>query len=325
MKKLKILFTNSPPLIKYGIASGFDQLGHETFVMDNKYRLWDKNKDEQLRLFKEVVDEFRPDIVFSECFVDFAESIFLYTQEKGIFHCYWAIEDLPFNHWLGSYWVNYADYVFTTSAECLPAYRNKGKKAELLLFGCNPEFHKYCGADEKYLSDAVLVANNYDTRSHQVSDFLNELIKQKYNLQVYGNEWWLDENRKFNLKNNREFYYGHLPYEELSSVYSSSKIALGFNLDDTSYTQTSMRMYEVLGCGGSLLVSYYTKSQELLFHDHIYLPKNKDEFMLIVKEIIFMTDEQRRQKAKSAQEYVYKYHNYKLRAEKVIEAYKGVI
>lgn len=322
MSSLRILFTNDSPLIKYGLKSGFDNLKHNTLVMSEDNRLWDKPKEVQTEIFKIVVDKFKPDIVFSECFANFAEDIFTITKEKGIFHPFWSIEDTPHEHWIGDYWSNYADYIFTTTAECLPSYWNKGKKAELMLFGVNKKYHRKHAMKQKYQNDISLIANNYDRRSYQVTDFLIPLLEKKYNVSVYGNEWWLDGSRKTNLLNHKEAYKGYMSYEEMPYVYSSSKIALGFNCDGASVTQTSMRMYEVLGVGGALLVAPYTMGQEYLFRDLVYLPRTTDELFLMVDEILSMSDYDRIIKAKQGQRYVYKYHTYDMRAQQVIDAYK---
>lgn len=319
-KKLKILFTNNAPLIKYGISVGFKNLGHEVFIMDKEYQLWDKSKEEQIELFKLAVEEFRPSIVFSECFANFAEGIFEHTKEKGIFHVFFSIEDTPHDHWIGDYWSDYADYIFTTTAECLSNYWNKGKQAELMLFGCNPSFHK--SVKTNVSKDIVLVANNYERRFKQTREFIIPIVNNGYNIEIYGNEWWVDPNKEINLYG-REVYKGYMPYENLPLIYSSSKIALGQNLDGDSVTQSSMRMVETLSIGGALLVSPHTKSQEFLFNDHIYLPKTTQEMLDIVDEILNMSDNQRQLKAKKAQKYVYKYHNYDLRAARIIEIFFG--
>ncbi|WP_440110366.1 glycosyltransferase family protein [Paenibacillus sp. QZ-Y1] len=318
---LKVLFTNNSSLIKYGVASGFSNLGHEVHIMDGIYQLWDKDKEQQVELFKEYIENNHVDIVFSECFANFAEGIFEYTKEKGIFHAFFSIEDTPFDHWIGDYWSDYADYIFTTTAECLPNYWNKGKQAELMLFGCNPNFHKR--VDSGIQRDIVLIANNYERRFEQTKRFIMPVVENGYDVSIYGNEWWMDSNREINLLSHPSIYKGYGAYEDLPYLYSSSKVIIGQNLDDKSITQTSMRPYESLSIGGGLLVSPWTPAQEYLFHDHVYLPKNTDEMLLMVDEVLNMTDRHRTWKAKRAQQFVYKYHNYDLRAKQVINAYHG--
>nr|WP_145401449.1 glycosyltransferase [Paenibacillus xylanexedens] len=318
---LKVLFTNNSSLIKFGLASGFKNLGHEVHIMDGMYQLWDKEKEVQVELFKDYIENNHVDIVFSECFANFAEGIFEHTKEKGIFHALWSIEDTPFDHWIGDYWSDYADYIFTTTAECLPNYWNKGKQAELMLFGCNPDFHK--NTDSGKQRDIVLIANNYERRFEQTRKFIMPVVERGYDVSIFGNEWWIDSNREVNLLNHPSAYKGYGAYEDLPYLYSSSKIILGQNLDDKSITQTSMRPAESLAVGGGILISPFTPAQQYLFHDHIYLPRNTDEMILMIDEVLGMTDIQRKQKAKKAQEYVHKYHNYNLRAEQVINAYHG--
>jgi len=319
--KLRILCTNNSQLIKQGIASGFGNHGHEVFIMEGPYQLWDKPKEIQVELFKEFIESHSIDMVFSECFANFAEDIFEYTKAKGIFHAYWAIEDTPHDHWIGDHWSNYADYIFTTTAECLPNYWNKGKPAELMLFGCNPTFHKQVTTEIH--RDIVLIANNYERRANQTKNYILPVVEHGFDVSIYGNEWWMDSDRETNLLKHSEVYKGYGAYEDLPYLYSSSNIILGQNLDDQSITQTSMRPFEALAVGGGILVSPYTPAQEYLFHEHIYLPRNTDEILLMVQEVLNMTDRQRRIKAKKAQKFVYKYHNYDLRAEQVINAYHG--
>ncbi len=318
-EKLRVLFTNNAALIKYGIASGFKNLGCDIYIMDGKYQLWDKSKEVQIELFKEIIEIFKPDLIFSECFANFAEGIFEHTKEKGIFHAYWAIEDTPHDHWIGDYWSDYANHIFTTTAECLPNYWNKGKKAELMLFGCNPSFHKTVPTETR--CDISLVANNYERRSKQTKDFIFPLVEQGFDISIYGNEWWMDQNREINLVNHPQVYKGYKAYEELSLLYSSSKIVIGQNLDDHSITQTSMRPFEAVAIGGGIFVSPWTKAQEYLFHDLVYLPKTTDEMIQMVNEVLKMTDRQRKIKANKAQKFVYKYHNYDIRALQVVDAY----
>ncbi|MBD8839492.1 glycosyltransferase [Paenibacillus sp. CFBP 13594] len=323
MRKLKVLFTNSAPLISVGISSGFKNLGHEVYIMDGFQTLWNKPKHEQIEIFQRVIEKESPDLVFSECFADFSEDIFIYTRKVGIPHFFWSVEDTPHTHWIGDYWSDYADHIFTTSAECLPNYWNKGKSADLMLFGCNPSVDKKLPFNKQFVSDISLVANNYDSRSYQVTDYLFPLINSSKNVSVYGNSWWNDGTRKVDLSDFPNVYKGYVSYSESTEIYSSSKIALGFNCDKDSITQTSMRMFQVLAVGGGILISPFTPAQQYLFHDHVYLPKNTDEMLLMVDEVLSMTDIQREQMAKKAQDFVYKYHNYNLRAEQVINAYHG--
>ncbi|NPV54134.1 MAG: glycosyltransferase family 1 protein [Firmicutes bacterium] len=118
-----------------------------------------------------------------------------------------------------------------------------------------------------------------------------------------------------------DIYGGILPYEELPCVYSSAKIILGMNCDDTSATQTSMRPYEALACGGGLFLAHYTKAQENLFGDLIFQAKNKEETLELMEMILHMDSEERQEIARKAQKEVYEKHNYAARAQQIVEVY----
>lgn len=326
MSKLKILFTNNAPLIKYGIAEGFKQLGHEVYMMEDEYNMWGKPKPEQIELFRKFFNNVKPDVCFSETFAEFNEEIFIYTKNKGVPHIFWAVDDVwepnkPLNgNWntIGNHWSNYADIVCTTTVERLDYYKSKNKKAGLLLFACNPEFHKKTLLNREFETDIIFVGNNYKDRSEKFENFLQPLIEKGYKVKIYGNEWWVDKNYPVNLLNNKDVYSGYLPYELLPAAYSSAKIVLGLNLSEGSKTQTSMRMTESMAVGGGILVSAHTISQENLFGEYCYLPKNTSELLSMVDEVLTMSEDHRLEKAKNAQNFVYEYHNYKLRVEELL-------
>lgn len=322
-KKLNILLTNEAPLIIYGIKSGFDNLGHNTFVMSGENRLWGKSKEIQIEIFKNYIDNNHIDLIFSECFSDFSEEIFKYSKLKNIPHFFWSIEDTPNVHWIGDYWSKFADHVFTTTAECLMNYWNNGIGADLLPFGVNKDYHKPYSSYSQYTNDIVLVGQNYDRREDKSIQYYYPIIKQGYDFKIYGNDMWIDEKRKCNLNWTIETYKGMIAYEDLGKLYASSKVILGAQCDDQSYTQLSMRNFEVLGWAGNsaIMISPYSKAQEFLFGEHIYLPKTPKQMIDMIDEVLSMSDKQRIKKAKEAQNFVYKYHNYDIRAKKVLDVY----
>lgn len=320
---MKILFTNDPPLIKYGLAEGFRQTGHEVkIMMGEAERLWGQSLAEHKRRLKKAIGEFRPDFLFTEGHPGFDPGT---TCEIADFykipHLYWAIEDPICTEITLKTYIPYVDYVFTTTIEKVPVYRGLGKKAELLLFGCNPEFHRFMGVCDKYKYDLVLVANNYSSRYKEVEWFILPLIKRGYQLKIWG-IWWDDSTRPVNLLSYPEVYGGLLPYEEMPAVYSSAKIILGLNCDGTSLTQTSMRPFEALACGGGLYLGHYTKAQENVFGELIYQTHNTAETIATVDLILALNENERRRIAFKAQKEVYEKHSYRNRALQIINAFQ---
>jgi spore maturation protein CgeB len=321
--KLKVLFTNAAPLIKFGLAEGFSQLSHQVKIMlSEEERLWGQSINDQKKRLRRAIEKFKPDFIFTEGHPGFdAKSICETALHFKIPHLYWAIEDPVCTDLTIKSYIPYVDYVFTTTIEKLPIYKALGKKAELLLFGCNPEFHRYTGPTEKYSYDLVLVASNYSSRYEEIKWFLLPLVEKGYHMKVWG-IWWDDPDRPVNLLNYPDSYGGVLPYEELPSVYSSSKIILGVNCDDTSITQTSMRPYEALACGGGLYLGHYTQAQENIFKDYIFQAHDMEETVAKVNMILDLKEEERHLLAQKAQKMVYEEHSYHNRARQIIKAWQ---
>lgn len=61
------------------------------------------------------------------------------------------------------------------------------------------------------------MANNYERRKQQTSDFVIPLVEQQYDISIYGNDWWIDSKRQPNLLRHRNAYKGYQPYETLPS------------------------------------------------------------------------------------------------------------
>lgn len=322
-KAMRVLFTNESPLIKYGLAAGFRQIGCQVrIIMGEEERLWGGVPPrEQRRRLLSVLREFKPDFVFTEGYPGFdGPTVCNAIRSLSIPHLYWAIEDPVSTESVSMIFAPLADYVFTTAAECVPRYESLGKGSEVLLFACNPEFHRYTGPREDYPYDMVLVATNYDSRYQEIQWFIMPLVEQGFSIRIWG-LYWDDPKRRVNLLSYPWVYGGLLPYEELPSVYSSAKIVLGVNCDDTSITQTSMRPFEALGCGGGLYLAHYTKAQEYLFGDLILQVRNTDQTLDAVRTILAMSENERRERALKAQRYVYENHTYQLRAEQILRAF----
>lgn len=318
---MKVLFTNDAPLIKYGLARGFIQAGHEVKIMMGEETLRGKPPETQAKIMSTIIDAFRPDFIFMEghngCEL---AAVGPAIKNKGVPLFYWAIED-PIADWLADQYAVYADYIFTTALECIPRYLKKGMPSELLLFGCNPKFHRKVEPEQEYTHDLVLVGTNYSNRYDKAKWFLTPLIEAGVDLKIWG-LWWDDPDREFNLCAHSKILGGILPYEKLPVVYNSAKIILGMNCSGASITQTSMRPYEALACGGGILLAHYTKAQEAIFGGHIFQVKDGGEVLPVVKEILRMSRLAREDFAKKAQAFVYANHTYKRRAQQILTSFQ---
>ncbi|HYH03386.1 MAG TPA: glycosyltransferase [Bacillota bacterium] len=319
---MRVLFTNDAPLIKYGLAAGFQQIACDVKIMSGPDQLWGQTATEQEQRLTRVIGDFKPDFIFTEGHPRIEPQVVEEVAKRlSVPHLYWAIEDPVCTDLTLMTYAQGADFIFTTTVECISRYTTLRKKAEVLLFGCNPQFHRNTGIREEYRHDLVLVASNYSSRYTEAQWLVMPLVEAGFDIKIWG-IWWDDSARPVNLLRYPQVYGGILPYEELPAVYSSAKIILGMNCDDTSQTQTSMRPYEVLGCGGGVYLGHYTKAQERIFKDTIFQARNTTETIAKVSRILRMAASERREWARRGQQLVYEQHTYKQRALQILKAFR---
>jgi spore maturation protein CgeB len=321
-----ILFLNPVPLIEYGIRWGFKQNGWNTYIMDGRDFVLNQPTHVQISKINECVERYNIDMIFWDFGVgaDFV-AIHQYCQSKGVCFVCWGIEDVIGSDWMNQT-INHCDLYFTTVEENIPLARNQyNKEIDLLMFGVNPEYHTPTSPNKiSYPWDIVLVANNYSSRYDKMDWFLRPLTSPDYNLAVFGNEWWVDGSRAFNL-NGTDKYKGYFSYNDLASLYSTVPVALGVNCHDKSMSQQSMRIFEYAGWAhNSCLVSFHTPAQERYFGDMVYSPKTDAETILAVNEVLGLSDVARTEKSNVLRQFAYANHNYVDRAKIVINKYKGI-
>lgn len=316
---MRILFTNDAPLIKYGIAKGFEKMGSIVKI----YPLWKIDHNLQEKKFSEVLEEFKPDIVFAEGDSGFHQPSFFNVIEKlkvNLF--YWAIEDPVHMNWISMPYAKRSKFVFTTAVECVEKYRKEGISADTLLFACEPDFHQMIAPVEEYKHDIVFVGSNYDIRYDAARAMVLPLIENDYDIKIWG-LWWQDPSRPVIVPD--KYYGGLLSYEDLTKVYSSAKIVLGLHCDGSSKTQTSMRTYEVMG-SGAFYLTQYTQAHEHLFQfkKHLVWSKSAKETLQLV-DYYLNHEEERRRIAIEGQKLIYTNHTYQQRAEQVLKIAEKIL
>ena len=312
---MKFLFTNNQSYIAYGLVPGLIQIGEAAEIVP----LWHYPMENQAEVLMRKIDEYQPDYIFTESDPPNynLEAVLEVCSTKGIPVIYWATEDPLWFKEISCYRAKRADYLFTTSEELLDEYRLINKNSHLLLFGCNPEFHQRLPIVPEYQYDIIFVGSNYQDRVEANRLIIEPLIQKKYHLKIWGN-WWVDRNYPYQIPG--EYYGGVLPYNFLPQVYSSAKIVLGLHLDGTSKTQTSVRSYEVLGCGAFYLTQY-TQAHANLFRKGVHLDWVTNEVELLeLVDFYLANDAVRKNIALTGQEYVYANHTFAHRARELVAA-----
>jgi spore maturation protein CgeB len=322
------LMVNPAPAIKYGLVPGLQQSGVECLLMEGDLALDGLSDEEAQELLRQVAGDFKPDFLLSKGHFHFQDPGWLrrVTANEGwdALHVYWATDDPTFHETVSLPLATHSDCVFTTTEELLPAYREAGVRAELCPFGCNPEFHRPVPPKDEYRCDLALVAHNYGERAEAVQWFLLPLLELGYDVKVWG-FWWNDPAREVNLNQYPGVHQGVISYKETPAVYASAKIVLGLNFADTSLTQTSMRPYEVLACGGGLYLGHYTKAQERIFGGYLFQARDAAGTKEIVDYLLSRDEGERRSFAEEARRFVCRQHTYEQRAERMLQTIREVM
>ncbi len=306
---MKILFTNNAPVIKHGIGQAFADFG-----IDVRYTqiVHDPN-------WINVFEEFNPDYVFNDGGWDTYDILFPFLTERNTPHIFWAIEDPIFYQFLSLPHALKSEFVFTTCQESIANYEADGVQAYLLPFACHPSFHKRGGPDPRFNHDIAFVGNNYYEFKERIAGanrILRPLIDANYNIKIYGNEWWLDPTRPFQI--DPRFYGGYLGSEDLPALCASVPIILGLHSVTNSSTMMSMRTFEVLGCGGFHLTQW-TPAIESMFKNHHHLVwSNSAEETIDLVNYYLAHPELREKIALQGQREVYEKHTYHKRIEEFL-------
>lgn len=311
---MRILFTNNPPVISFGLAAGLEQIGVSAKIVP----LWQSGYSDQGSVLEHEIASFRPDYVFTEGDPpNFnREAVLEVCRRLGLPVIYWAIQDPLWFREISKFCAERADCVLTTAVELLGEYERLGRRAHLLMFACNRDFHRKVAPVKDYCHDFVLVGNNYPRRQAATDYMVRPLVAAGRDLMVWG-QWWTDGGDVLHIPDH--CYGGLLPYHQLPEVYSSARIVLGLHLCDTSLTQTSVRTFEALGCGAFYLTQY-TRAHERLFQRGVHLDWAANEDELLSKASFYLNNGSVRERiARQGQEHVYRFHTYAQRARQLAD------
>lgn len=330
---MKILFfdINPSPMIKMGILPAFEELGFEVEMPRNRIQFNELKYPECIK--SKLTIQERYDILYKSIKRSDAEYVFLnganqYYQaipdacrdfdKKFI---YWATEDpVLFDYMLPV--VKQANLVLSTAIECVNEYKKMGLNAHLMMFGCNPNFHKLGKYNKKYDLDLILQASFYPNHKDRLKgydiilDSALKAMKEKNSFNVYGAFWnSYDGIKRLGDKN---LYKGFHPNEDIPDICASSKIVLGIQCTCSSVTQQSMRSFEILSSGGFHLTQW-SPSMDYWFENgkHLVTVKSKEEAYEKIKYYL-KHDIERNKIAQQGYDYVRNNHTYVHRIKEAI-------
>lgn len=306
---MKILLLEDAPIFKYGFASAMIKKGIEV-----KYTSLciDINKG-NLYALQEEIEQFKPDAILNAgmCIMNNLDKMFKIIKDYFIPYIYWAIEDPVYFTHVSLKNALAASMCMTTAVECIPKYKRYGIHAELMMFGCNKDFHYKGNINPKFEHDIIFIGNNYKqhfSRKKGIDIILKPLMQRGYDIKVYGNDWWFDTSQNFVL--DEKYYGGYCAYEELPDAYATAKIALGVHSVANSNTMMSMRTFEIMGCGGFYLTQYTPAIQKCFLNEkHLIWSENPYDTLRMVER--YLNNEDGRERiALEGQKECYLKHDY---------------
>lgn len=220
-----------------------------------------------------------------------------------------------------------ADVVFTTDEECVPRYKLRlgHERVHWLPWACAPELHRPLPLAED-ARDFVVSANWYDrfeARRWAVKNVVDPLADAGYGISLFCFEGWTMWPERY-----RKFWRGGPYYLTSSEQYRHGRVAIGLNnqrswMDGHAKTvMTSMRTFEVLGCGKPLLASHSDAYERLGFvhGEHMMWSSSPVETLECAGRLL---GEEGERIARAGREFVLANHTYAHRLRRMVEVVLG--
>lgn len=321
---MRILCPNYSPIEDNCLLSGLRRLGNEVRICN----LQAMAPGERASTWRQAWRAFRPDLVLNFGYWQGRFRLADLDPPPGssrVPFVYWACGGPLFLEISAFPMAAKADLILTTAEECIPIYRRRGCRAGFLQHGCNPELMRRVSPAETH--QFVLIANNYSQpganhfRLRGTMDILAPLIAAGYEVKVWG-QWWTEPSQTYRLPPG--LYGGPLAYERLAGIYGGAAIVLGLQCHNLSRTQTSCRVFEVLGCGAFYL-GPDTKGSRTYFvpGKHLVLSGSPRETLSLARYYLAHPEERARIAAAGQLE-VYRKHTALHRAREFIEQVEGL-
>jgi spore maturation protein CgeB len=256
--------------------------------------------------FKEVIGEWKPDIVFVESAFHGVNGTWRYelakqpkwlrlnrpkaiydlvefARTRGIPTLFWNKDDGAFF----DAFIDVAktfDYVFTTDKECIDRYRQRVPSdvpVHTLLMPYQSAFHKFTGF-EFTRNEACFTGSYYRRILNERRNFLDMVFDACEQADLRLNVF--DRNhdrlsRHFEFRFPRKSHlrlHGNVPHRETGQIYKTHAVSLNVNSVTDSETMYSRRLLEILASGG-VLVTNPSRAVDRYFRDYCHVVTTRDE------------------------------------------------
>jgi len=329
----KILYfdLNPSPMLEHGIMPAFEKLGFDLCTPRNRLQFEELkypkcmtttlSDDEKYQIVYNAIKRSDCDWVFLNGANRYYTAVPDACRDFNKKFIYWATEDPVLYDLMLPIVSKRADLILSPAIECVEKYRDLGLNAHLMMFACNPDYHKPGKYNSKYDLDIILQAScyNYPARLKGFDIIVKPAVKLsregcKFN--VYGAFWDSPLGKKY--LNNPLLYKGFHHNRDIPDICASSKVILGVQCSDVSKTQQSMRSFEILS-GGGFHLTQWTQSMDYFFEDgkHLVTVRSAGEAYEKIK-FYLSNDAERLKIAQQGMEYVRSCHTYEHRIKESV-------
>lgn len=191
-----------------------------------------------------------------------------YCKSSGIPSVFWNKED-------PTYWGNnkndfvdtalHFQYVFTTAAECIPQYQQRGaSNVGVMMFGFSPYlYNPYFNGHKK--SGATFAGSwfsEHKRRCEEERTLFDKVLNAGLPLVIYDRQSSNQRADRKYPKQYQKYVHAALPPEKLGDKLKEYQYAININTVTNSETMFARRVYELMA-SGIYVLSNYSKAMEL--------------------------------------------------------------
>jgi len=262
------------PSIKYDckIACILDEFSYECFKYESNFIQLEPDN------WEEVVNKDKPDLLFVESAWkgknkkwqhkisawkksrnEILCSLLAWCRENQIPTVFWNKED-PANH---KFFIDSAklfDYVFTSDANSIDKYKEvmDHDRIYVLPFAAQPKLHNPINRDKEKWGKVAFAGTWYNQKYENRRKNLDILLSPclDYDLHIYDRMGHTPHINYLFPDKYKPCIKGSLEYSEMLEAYKKYDVFLNVNSVEDSPTMFSRRVFEVLGCGTSIISNY---------------------------------------------------------------------
>lgn len=296
--------------------------------------------------FREVIGEWKPDLVFAESAFHGANGAWRYelakqpkwlrfarptaifrllefARARGVPSVFWNKDD-------GAFFDTFIDvakafdFVFTTDKECLESYRRHVPAqvpVNTLIMPYQPAFHDFTGFDFTR-QEACFTGSYYRRILNERRRFLDTMFdaceEADMKLNIFDrNHDRLSRHFEFRFpKKSHLRLHGKVPYRETARIYKAHAVSLNVNSVTDSETMCSRRLLEILACGG-IAVTNPSRAVDRYFRDYCHVVATREAAREVFSRLRHGPSRDDMERAKAGAAYVRQNHTWAHRLEEI--------